>query len=92
MFGKTHNEETKIVMSNIKKGIPLSETHKANISKKVYVYSNDNPSILVFEFNSQTETAAYFKSNNATISRYMNSDKLYQNKWRLSSTLLIIPI
>ena len=59
MFGKTHNEDTKIIMSSIKKGIPLSETHKANISKKVYVYSNDNPPVLVFEFNSQTETAAY---------------------------------
>jgi len=85
MYGKIHKEESKTIMSDIKKGIPLSETHKANISKKVYVYSNDNPPVLAFEFNSQTETVAYFNSNNATISRYVNSEKLYQNKWILSS-------
>lgn len=61
---KAHREK----LSLAKRGIVFSESHKQNMSKKVYVYTNENPKILFQLFNSCNETAKYFNCNRKTIS------------------------
>lgn len=71
-FGKKRNEGTRAKMA-------------AKRVKKIYIYSNDNPPILLEQFNSGLEAAKYISCSKSTISRFLDSDKLYKNKWIKSS-------
>jgi len=71
MFGKTGNKHPM-----------FGQTHS---TKKVYLYSNDNPLILYKEFDSYTKASEYFGCHRKTIYRYIDSNKLYQNIWMLYS-------
>jgi group I intron endonuclease len=105
MFGKTHTEKTRILMSVAKTGEnhfnlgkSLSAETKAKISKKVFVYNVETPTIVSHEFVSCSEAVLHFSCRPApegagppeadlkTISRYLKSDKLFQKKWILSSS------
>jgi len=90
MFGKTHSIETIKKMSEARKGIIKTESHKAKISrsmcKKVFVYSSATPTILYKEFMSISEAANHFSCNIMTISKYVKSGKLFQNKYFLYSS------
>ena len=95
MFGKSHSEETKALMSEARSGEnhPMfGKTHsdeaRIKMSKKVFVYDNNYPSILYKEFNSCSETAKFFDSSNSSISRYLDTKKLYLNRWLLFSIRL----
>jgi len=72
-------------LSKAKKGIPLCEDHKLKLSKKIYIYTNENPKELFLKFNSVNETAEYFNCSRRTISSYIDSNKLYKKKFILSS-------
>jgi hypothetical protein len=89
-FGKSHSLETLQKMSNLLKGQNNPRFSKFGgdnpISKKVYVYELNKP-LPILTFNSQSETAVYFNSNNFTISRYVIRGKLYLKKYILSSSL-----
>ena len=89
-FEKSHSLETLQKISNSLKGSNHPRFGKFGgdnpISKKVYVYEFNTP-LPVLIFDSQSEVAAYFNSNNSTISRYVISGKLFQNKYILSSKL-----
>jgi group I intron endonuclease len=61
---------------------------KAKISKRVFVYSNSSPTILVHEFVSCTQAAQYFDCHVSTISRNLKSGKVFQGEWLLSSSLI----
>jgi group I intron endonuclease len=56
------------------------------LSKKVYVYSNETPTILSHEFVSCTEAAKHFKCSIKTISLYLKNGKIFQKEWILSSS------
>lgn len=83
---KAHREK----LSLAKRGIVFSDTHKQNMSKKVYVYTNENPKILFQLFNSCNETAKYFNCNRKTISNYLDKNKLFKKKWLLFSSPSLI--
>lgn len=102
MYGKSHSEESRLIMNISKKGVPLTEEHKAKIkdtlakigkidrsksSKRVYLYLNESPTILFKEFSTYTEAGQYLNCNRSTIYRYIDSNKIYCNKWLLSSYL-----
>ena len=76
-FGKTHSPETLIKMSG-------AYNPK---SKKVFVYSKDDLTILLFEFSTYIEASKHFNCTSKTISKYIDSEKLYLDKWNLSSIL-----
>jgi len=87
-------DKEKISLAN--KGRIFSDIHKAKISiakmgvnnpvsKKVYVYSNENPFILFKSFNSYTEAGKYFNCSRMTISRYIDTKNLYKKNWILLS-------
>jgi len=89
-FGKSHSLETLQKVSNSLKGKNHPRFGKFGgdnpISKKVYVYELNEP-LPILIFNSQSEAAVYFNSNNSTISRYVISGKLYLKRYILSPTL-----
>ena len=100
MYGKSHSEESRLIMNITKKGIPLTEKHKAKIkntlakigkidrsksSKKIYLYLNESPTILFKKFKTYTEAGQYLDCNRSTISKYVDTNKIYNNKWLLSS-------
>ncbi len=104
MTGRTLSAETKARMSKAKiadnhpKGM-LGKTHTAEtrskislaFNKKVWVYSFDsisNERILFKYFNSCTEAALFFNCSTRNISNYLDKNKLYKNKWILSSSLI----
>jgi len=77
-FGRNRSEETKLKMSLAK-------------SKKVFVYSFDslsNETTLHKCFNSYTEATKYFDCSKRTLSSYVDKNKLYKNKWIISSFLI----
>jgi len=80
MKGKTITDAHKSNISLARTGILFSEETKLKMSKKVYVYSNESPSILIKEFNSYSEAIQYFSCSKSTISKYIDSNKLYLNK------------
>lgn len=82
MLGKTHSLDSIKLMSEANKG----ENNPK--SKKVFVYSKDNLTELLFEFSTYTEAGKYFNCNRKTISNYIDNDKIYQDKWVISSTRL----
>lgn len=81
-FTKIHLEK----LSKAKKGVPLREDHKLKLSKKIYVYTNENPKEVFLNFNSVNETAEYFNCSRRTISSYIDSNKLYKKNFILSSS------
>jgi group I intron endonuclease len=92
-FGKVHSPETRDKISKAQQGEKNSffgKSHtaesKAKISKKVFVYSNANPTTLSHEFVSCSEAAIHFKCSIMTISRYLKSGKCFQDRWILSET------
>jgi group I intron endonuclease len=107
LLGIKPSEESKTKMSIANKGMLKSEAHKDSMrqaqkkvnrngsnnhmAKKVYVYSNDNPITLILTFNTQTEAANHFNCSNATISLYIDTNKLYKNKWILSTSIIESP-
>jgi group I intron endonuclease len=90
MFGKTHSVETTTKMSEAQEKVNRSSSNN-HMAKKVYVYSNDNPITLILTFNTQTEAANHFKCSNATISFYIDTNKLYKKKLILSSSMIESP-
>jgi group I intron endonuclease len=95
MFGKTHSIETIGKMSEAKIGKTRSAETKALISlslnKKIIVYSFDTEmkeTIFYKSFDSRTETSKYFNCCNATISRYLDKNKLFKKQYILSTFLI----
>jgi len=88
LSGKTHSEETKTKMSLMRKGKPVSPNTLEKTRKKVFVYSKNDLTTVLMEFNSYTEAGKYFNCNGTTISRNINTNKVFRDKWVLSSTLL----
>ena|SRR5690606_32130189 len=99
MYGKTHSEETKRLMSEARLGKYAGsnnpfygKSHTAEtivkLSKKVYVYTINfatNELTMYKCFNSYTETATYFNCVNRTISNYIDKNKLFKNQYLLFS-------
>lgn len=79
MFGKTHSTETKLKMSLIKLG---------KSSKIVYLYEKNNLSIVFKDFSSRIEAVKYLECSRASLNRYLDKNKVYKDKWILSSTKL----
>jgi len=99
MFGKTHSEEVREKLSIINKNkkykqetlekISLVLTGSKNPkSKKVFLYSSENPLILHKEFETYTSAAKYLNYHSSSIGRNVDTSKLYKNKWILRSNLL----
>ena len=89
--GKSFSLETKALMSLAKTGKnhfnfgkSFSAEYKAKISKKVFVYNVETPTILSHEFVSCSETALHFSCSIGSISNYLKSGKLFQKQWILS--------
>jgi group I intron endonuclease len=57
-------------------------------SKKVFLYSSENPLILYKEFETYTSAAEYIGCHSSHIRRIIDKDKLFKNKWILHSNLL----
>lgn len=57
-------------------------------AKEVYLYSHGIFTILYKKFPTYTEAALYLGCHRKTIYRYIDSNKLYLNKWIISSKLL----
>ncbi len=87
-LGKSHSAETKAKIGLTRKGLPLHKNTLEKIRKKVFVYDKDNRTTLFKEFESYSEAGKFFECNVATISRNINKDKLFKDKWILSSSLL----
>jgi group I intron endonuclease len=88
-YGKNHTIEVLTKLSMQKTGInnPMyGKTGKNNIlSKKVYIYENNESPVLFKMFFSYTEAAKYFNCNSTTISRYVDKKRIYANKYILTS-------
>lgn len=89
-FGKKHTEESKIKnrLSNI--GLKRSIETKIKIglasTKSVYVYSSENLNLHI-SFNNCKNAAEYFNCTLRSISKYLDKDKIYKNKWLLYSKI-----
>jgi len=90
MFGKLHSKETKIKMSEIKKGKFQSKETKLKISltnsKKVFIYIDDstlNKKILFKFFDNFLEAAKDLNCSKRTLSRYIDKNKIFKKKWFL---------
>jgi group I intron endonuclease len=82
MFGKSHSIDavTKISKAKIGENNPMS--------KNVFVYSLNSETqetTLYKSFNTCIDAAKYFDCSTRNISRYLDKNKLYKNKWILSS-------
>lgn len=100
-YGKTHSAETKAKMSKAQSGEnhPLfGKSHsedtlaKISIAKgggTIYVYSLDqDKSALINSFPSARKAGKHFKVCHKTILKYVNSGKVFKEKWLLSITLI----
>jgi len=97
-LGYKHTEEVRFKLSEIQKnkkgenhqryGKFHSEETKALRSKQVFVYSNENPSVLLFEFSSYTNARKHFNCNRQTIANNIDTKKLFKEKWLLFSKLI----
>lgn len=99
LYGKVVSLFTKVLISLTIKGEnhPLYGTIRSletreKINKArgiiIYVYSLDNS--IIHTFDSYRKIAEFFKVHHKTISRYIKSSKLFQNKWKLSTSLIDI--
>jgi group I intron endonuclease len=79
LYGKLLDEK------HIKKISLVMLGEKNHRYKKVFVYSKDNSTKLLFEFSIYTEASKYFNCSYTTISNYINSFKIYKDKWLLFS-------
>jgi group I intron endonuclease len=88
-YGKNHTVEVLAKLSMQKTGInnPMyGKTGEKNIlSKKVYIYENNESPVLFKMFFSYAEAAKYFNCNSTTISRYVDKKRIYANKYILTS-------
>jgi group I intron endonuclease len=96
MFGKSHSLETKLKMSELKKGKSRSENTRFKIglscSKQLYIYLNDSqlertsswrsqPQKIFFKsFDNYSEAAKFLDCSTRTISRYVDKNKLLKKK------------
>ncbi|OAQ21992.1 intron endonuclease, partial [Linnemannia elongata AG-77] len=102
LLGFKHSKEALSKMSLAKSGvnnpmhgktetldkISLALTGDKNYkSKKVFLYSSENPLILYKEFETYTSAAEYINCSSTHIGRIIDKDKLYKNKWILRSSL-----
>lgn len=97
-LGYKHSKEIRLKLNEIqknKKGINHqryrklnSEETKALRAKQVFVYSNDNPSIILFELSSYTNARKHFNCNRQTIANNIDTKKLFKKKWFLFSKLI----
>jgi group I intron endonuclease len=97
-FGKSHTVETLAKMSEAKssENNPMfGKTHSADTLTKmslakgggtIYVY--DIQDTLVYTFSSARKAALHFESSHITIGKYVRNGKLFQNKWKLSLSLI----
>ena len=69
-FGKVHSAESKVKMS-------------AARGTAIYVYDSNN--ILVNNFLSARMAGVFFNTHSKTILRYVKNQKIFQEKWILSS-------
>ena len=90
MYGKFNSKETKLKMSQIRKGKLQSKETKLKISltnsKKVFLYINDsalNKKILFKSFDNFSEAAEYLNCSKRTLSRYIDKNKILNKKWVL---------
>jgi group I intron endonuclease len=93
LFGKLHSNETKLLMSKAKKGKPLDVKTREAISKAngitVYIYVEvDKNCILNNTFFSYRKAAKFLNTSKNTVSRYIKSGLIFQNKYKLSDKLL----
>jgi group I intron endonuclease len=97
-FGKTRSAETKVLMSEAKKGENHSlfgKTHsaetKAKMSKAkeggiIYVY--DSQGTLANSFSSARNATDYFNCDHKTIMKYVKNEKIFKKQWILSTSLI----
>jgi group I intron endonuclease len=89
-YSKTHKLESLAKMSEAKKGIPKSDTHKAKISAAngttIYIYCS-NDFTLINTFPSSYKAAEHFNCSKNTIFRYIKSGKLFKGEYILSINL-----
>uniref|UniRef100_UPI0030E18AC6 hypothetical protein n=1 Tax=Dematophora necatrix TaxID=2751867 RepID=UPI0030E18AC6 len=93
MYGKVHLQETKLKISESKKGKPRTEETKLKISltssRKLYLYTNDTTSsekkVLFKLFDNYSAAAEYLNCSTRSISRYVDKDKLLKKKWFLTT-------
>lgn len=90
MFGKTHSEKSIALMSQAHQGKTHTAESKVKIAlslgKKVYLYDKDNLTILFKEFISHRATAKFLLCDKNTISNYIDTNKIYKDKWVICST------
>jgi len=83
MFGKTHTPETLALMSDAKTGAKHPMYGKSGelspVSIPVNVYSHDN--VLVRSFPSKVATAKWLNTSPRTVSRYIESGKVWNNQY-----------
>jgi len=88
MYGKVHLQETKLRISETKKGSSMTEEAKLKISlssrRKLYLYTNDTTSsekkVLFKIFDSYSATAEYLNCSTRSLSRYVDKNKLLKKK------------
>ena len=54
----------------------------------MFIYNKNNKITVFMEFNSYTEAAKFFNCNVSTISRNIDKNKLFRDKWILSTSLI----
>jgi len=100
--GRTHTPETRAQMSDSHTGKTLSEETRAKMSSSqsganhpmfgkisgnamtVNVYSIDN--VLVHSFPSQVAAAKWLNTSRRTVSRYIESGKVWNNQYRITKS------
>lgn len=90
LFGKTHSDETKQLMRLRKLGRVHSEATKELMSKaqgnSVNIYEKDSEGklILIGAFVSTRKAAKFLGISAGTVTRYMQSGKLWEDKYKFS--------
>ena len=87
LTGKIKSVETKAKIRKALKGRTLYVNAPKRLCKKVFVYDKDNRITILKEFNSYTEAGKFFNCNVSTISRNIDKNKIFQEKWILTSSL-----
>ena len=86
--GRTFSPEIRAKLSKAKMGktITVETREKISIIKgtPIFVYSKDN--LLVNSFSSARKAGEHYKCAHTTITRYLNSGKLFLGEWILSSS------
>jgi group I intron endonuclease len=86
--GRPRSEAIKEKISIACKGRAKSDSHRANMCKKLYVYTIESPSnkkILFKCFDSYKEAAQYFDRSSSALYHYADKNKLYKKKYLLST-------